>query len=56
MGITVNEAGKRGGLELLRNRGREFFVEIGIKGGEVTRRKYPGMASAWGKREADRKN
>ena len=34
---------------LLRNRGRAHFVEIGRRGQQAMRRKYPGMASEWGK-------
>lgn len=49
MGITVNEAGRRGGLALLRNRGRDFFVQIGKKGQQSMRQKYPDMARKWGK-------
>ena len=49
MGISVNEAGRKGGLAVLRKRGRTFFVEIGSKGQAATRQKYPGMAREWGK-------
>jgi hypothetical protein len=48
--ITVHEAGKRGGLSCLRNRGRGFFSEIGKTGQRAMRQKYPGMAREWGKR------
>jgi hypothetical protein len=34
---------------MLRNRGREFFIEIGTKGQAIMRQKYPNMASEWGK-------
>jgi general stress protein YciG len=47
---TVQEAGRLGGLKLLHNRGRTHFVEIGKTGQRAMRRKYPGMASEWGKR------
>lgn len=47
--ITVNEAGRRGGLTVLRNRGREFYAQIGIKGQQVMRARHPNMASKWGK-------
>jgi len=47
---TVEEAGRLGGLKLLHNRGRRHFVEIGKTGQRAMRRKYPGMASEWGKR------
>jgi general stress protein YciG len=48
--ITVVEAGRRGGLRVLRQRGREYFVLIGRKGQEAMRANYPNMASAWGKK------
>ena len=48
--LTVQEAGRLGGLKLLRNRGRRHFVEIGKTGQRAMRRKHPGMASEWGKR------
>ena len=47
--MTVNEAGRRGGLAVLRRRGRGFFACIGKKGQEAMRVKYPGMARQWGK-------
>ena len=50
MGITVEEAGRRGGLALLRNRGRAHFAQIGKKGQLTMRREYPGMAHEWGKK------
>jgi general stress protein YciG len=49
MSISVSEAGRRGGLTVLRNRGREFYVQIGIKGQQEMRARYPNMASKWGK-------
>ena len=49
MGITVNEAGRKGGLACLRKRGRDFFVDIGRRGHSAMRQKYPGMAREWGK-------
>ena len=48
--MTVNEAGKRGGLSLLAKRGNNHFAEIGKKGQETLRKRYPGMASEWGKK------
>lgn len=48
--LTVVEAGRIGGLAVLRERGREFFVEIGAKGQRELRKRYPGMASEWGKK------
>ena len=49
MGISVNEAGHRGGFACLHNKGRAFYVEIGKKGQVAMRQKYPSMASEWGK-------
>jgi len=49
MSITVNEAGRRGGLTVFRHRGRQFFTEIGKKGQRAMRARYPNMASRWGK-------
>lgn len=48
--LTVVEAGRKGGLAVLRNKGREFFVQIGAKGQRELRKRYPGMASEWGRR------
>ena len=48
--ITVKEAGRKGGLSLLNKRGHGHFVEIGKKGQEILRKRYPGMASVWGKK------
>jgi hypothetical protein len=47
--ISVGEAGKRGGLACLRNKGHAFFVAIGKKGQLAMRHKYPNKASEWGK-------
>jgi len=47
--MTVREAGRRGGLSCLRNRGRGFFVEIGRKGQCVMRARHPNMAQEWGR-------
>lgn len=49
MSLTVAEAGKLGGLKLLRTRGHDYFVAIGRKGQAAMRRRYPGMATEWGK-------
>ncbi|MFC1969317.1 hypothetical protein ACFLVF_02375 [Chloroflexota bacterium] len=49
MSITVAEAGRKGGLTVLRKLGREFYVGIGQKGQRNMRRKYPNMAGEWGK-------
>ena len=49
-GLTVSEAGRKGGLALFSKRGRKHFAEIGKKGQEVMKERFPGMASAWGKK------
>ena len=49
MGISVNEAGKRGGSTVLRKYGRQFYAAIGKKGATATHERYPGKASMWGK-------
>jgi len=48
--VTVSEAGKKGGLALHSKRGKKHFAEIGTKGQEVMKKRYPGMASTWGKK------
>ena len=48
--ITVAEAGKKGGLALLAKHGNKHFSEIGKKGQESLRKRYPSMASEWGKK------
>jgi len=50
MSLTVAQAGRRGGLRLLQTRGRDHFVVIGRRGQAAMRRRYPGMATEWGKR------
>ena len=50
IGISVNEAGRRGGLEVLRRYGRLYFSRIGHLGQQVMRARYPGMASRWGRK------
>lgn len=50
MTISVVEAGRRGGLTVLRTRGPEFYSRIGKKGQEAMRKKYPGMATKWGEK------
>lgn len=49
MSLTVSEAGRHGGLKLLQTRGRAHFRVIGRRGQQAMRRKYPDMASAWGR-------
>jgi general stress protein YciG len=46
--ISVNEAGKKGGLACFWKRGRQFYIEIGRKGQRAMRSKYPEMARQWG--------
>ena len=48
--LTVVEAGRIGGLTTLRDKGRQFFVQIGAKGQTELRKRYPGMSSEWGKK------
>lgn len=47
--MSVVEAGRRGGLTTLAERGRSWFVLLGKKGQETLHKKHPGMASQWGK-------
>lgn len=48
--MTVSEAGRLGGLALLFKHGKKHFREIGNRGQQVLRQRYPGMASEWGKK------
>jgi general stress protein YciG len=50
VGIDVREAGRRGGIALLAKRGAQHFAEIGRKGQEELKKRYPNMASEWGKK------
>ena len=50
MAITVDEAGRRGGLAVLASRGRDFYAGIGRKGQKAMRAKYPNSASEWGRK------
>ena len=49
MAISVDQAGRLGGLECLRKWGRGFYVAIGSKGQMAMRQRYPDMARQWGK-------
>ena len=49
-GLSVNEAGRLGGLAVLRKRGKAFYIVIGKQGQRAMREKYPDMASEWGKK------
>ncbi|MCL6630286.1 MAG: hypothetical protein ACPL7O_05385 [Armatimonadota bacterium] len=39
-GMTVSEAGRRGGKKTAETHGHEFYEEIGKKGGETTSERY----------------
>lgn len=47
---NVREAGRLGGLVVLRSRGRAYFANIGRLGQIAMRQKHPNMASEWGKK------
>lgn len=47
--LTVQEAGRLGGLAVLKNHGKGHFSEIGKLGQAEMRKKYPDKASEWGK-------
>jgi general stress protein YciG len=47
--MTVQEAGRRGGLTTLDNQGRAFFSRIGKKGGKRTAQLYRELLSEFGK-------
>ena len=49
-GISVAEAGKRGGRSTLERRGVEFFREIGRKGGQRTAELYRELLREFGKK------
>lgn len=46
---TVKQAGRSGGLAVLRRHGRAWFSQIGSKGQQELRAKHPGKAKEWGK-------
>ena len=48
--LTIKEAGRKGGLALLSKRGKKHFADIGKKGQQIMKKRYPGMASTWGKK------
>ena len=48
--LSVREAGRRGGLALLKKKGKRHFSKIGKKGQEIMKQRYPNMASVWGKK------
>ena len=49
MAITVIEAGRKGGFAVFEKHGRVFYSDIGKKGQQATRERYPDMAREWGK-------
>lgn len=49
-GISVKEAGRRGGKSTLEHRGTEFFREIGAKGGKRQKELYSDLLREFGRR------
>jgi len=49
-GMTVQEAGRRGGQTTFRNKGNGFFRKIGRKGGNRTAELYHDLLSEFGKK------
>jgi len=49
-GISVREAGRRGGCSTLEHHGVEFFRDIGRKGGHRTARLYGELLKEFGKK------
>jgi hypothetical protein len=49
MSMDVAEAGRKGGLTVLKKFGREFYIRIGQKGQKAMRQKYPNKAREWGR-------
>jgi len=49
-GISVQEAGRRGGKSTLEHQGVAFYREIGRKGGQRTAQLYSDLLSEFGKR------
>ena len=47
--MTVQEAGRRGGLKTSETHGEEFYSEIGSKGGSERAKQHEGSAEAEGK-------
>jgi hypothetical protein len=48
--LNVREAGRLGGLALLKKKGLAHFAHIGRLGQLAMRQKHAGMASAWGRK------
>lgn len=49
-GISVKEAGRRGGKSTLERRGRAFFREIGARGGQKTAELYRDLLAEFGRK------
>ena len=49
-GMTVQEAGRRGGQATLQTQGAKYFEKIGRKGGKRTAKLYRDLLSEFGKR------
>jgi len=49
-GISVKEAGRRGGRATVKNQGVDFFRRIGRKGGERTKELYADLLREFGKK------
>jgi general stress protein YciG len=49
-GITVAEAGRRGGRATLENQGPDFFKKIGRKGGRRTAEMYREVLAEFGRK------
>jgi len=49
-GISVQEAGRRGGESTLERRGTDFFRKIGRKGGQRTAQLYRELLKEFGKK------
>jgi general stress protein YciG len=47
--MTVAEAGRKGGEKVSKERGPEFYSEIGSKGGSERAKQHEGSAEAQGK-------
>ncbi len=48
--MTVSEAGRLGGLTVLRKRGNSWFAEIGSLGQKAMKAKHSSKAGEWGRR------
>ena len=49
-GISVREAGRRGGIATRDRHGIEFYRQIGAKGGESTKKLYAHLFTEFGKK------